>query len=117
MPFARSREGEAERWLRVLRRLDRTGSALAQLGVPDGPLESSAEARSAYFNPATSIEAVENRACMYARGRGGRVVGTIDLLFGVLAIYGADLSKALYRHGVTREELLKHLAMQVAEVR
>lgn len=113
VPFARSPEGEAERWLRVLRRMERTGDALGELGVSDRPLESPAEARVAYCNGGASIPQVAERAAMYARARGGRVVGAIDLLFGVLAIYGKDFSKALYRHGVTREQLLDHLTMQV----
>jgi hypothetical protein len=59
---------------------------------------------------------VTERSKTYARARGGHVVGSIDLLFGLLAFYGKDFSKALYRRGVTREELLQHLATQV-EVR
>ena len=116
VPFARSREGEAERWLRVLRRLERTGEALAELGVEDRPLESPAEARIAYADDGgASVQDVSERAEMYARARGGRVVGTIDLLFGVLGVYGRDFSKALYRAGVARELLLDHLTMQVEE--
>ena len=116
VPFARSRQGEAERWLRILRRLERTGDALAALGVEDGPLESPAEARMAFeHDPAVSVQDVSERAEMYARARGGRVVGTIDLLFGVLGTYGKDFSKALYRSGVARELLLDRLTMQVEE--
>lgn len=116
VPFARSREGEAERWLRVLRRLERTGDALASLGVSDGPLESPAEARLEHEGDAgIAVHEVAARAAMYARGRGGGVVGTIDLLFGVLSVYGKDFSKALYRAGVPRELLLDHLTMQVEE--
>jgi len=116
VPFARSREGEAERWLRVLRRLERTGEALSALGVPDGPLESPAEARMAFeHEPEVAIQDVAGRAEMYARARGGDVVGTIDLLFGVLGTYGRDFSKALYRCGAPRELLLDRLTMQVEE--
>jgi len=117
IPYARSRQGEAERWLRILRRLERTGDALASLGVPDGPLESAAEARMSPYGhePAVSVAEVAERAQMYASARGGRVVGTIDLLFGVLGTYGQDFSKALYRCGVARELLLDHLTMQVEE--
>jgi len=116
IPYARSRQGEAERWLRILRRLERTGEALGALGVEDGPLESPAEARMAYEgDPDFSVQDVAERAEMYARARGGKVVGTIDLLFGVLGTYGNDFSKALYRHGVVRELLLDHLTMQVEE--
>jgi hypothetical protein len=116
IPYARSREGEAERWLRVLRRLERTGEALGALGVPDGPLESPAEAQSGVEDDGNgSVQEVEERAKMYARARGGQVVGTIDLLFGVLGVYGRDFSRALYRSGVPREMLLDHLTMQVEE--
>jgi hypothetical protein len=116
VPFARSRQGEAERWLRIMRRLERTGEALAALGVPDGPLESPAEARLAYeSDPEVSVGEVADRAEMYARARGGDVVGTIDLLFGVLGTYGKDFSKALYRCGAPRELLLDRLTMQVEE--
>jgi hypothetical protein len=114
VPFARSRQGEAERWLRIMRRLERTGEALAALGVPDGPLESPAEARMAYeSDPEVSVNEVADRAEMYARARGGDVIGTIDLLFGVLGTYGKDFSKALYRCGAPREMLLDRLTMQV----
>ena len=116
VPYARSRQGEAERWLRILRRLERTGDALATLGVPDGPLESPAEARMAYEgDPSVSVQDVAERAEMYARARGGKLIGTIDLLFGVLGTYGRDFSKALYRAGVPRELLLDQLTMQVEE--
>lgn len=115
VPFARSREGEAERWLRVLRRLERTGEALAALGVKDGPLESPAEARVQAERENGSVWEVAERSAMYARARGGDVVGTIDLLFGVLGVYGKDFTKALYRAGVARELLLDHLTMQVDE--
>lgn len=116
VPFARSRQGEAERWLRVLRRLERTGEALGALGVPDGPLESPAEARMGFeHEPEVAIDDVQERAEMYARARGGNLVGTIDLLFGVLGTYGKDFSKALYRCGAPRELLLDRLTMQVEE--
>jgi hypothetical protein len=97
-----------------MRRLERTGEALAALGVPDGPLESPAEARMAYeSDPEVSVSEVADRAEMYARARGGDVVGTIDLLFGILGTYGRDFSKALYRCGAPRELLLDRLTMQV----
>jgi hypothetical protein len=116
VPYARSQQGEAERWLRILRRLERTGDALGALGVADGPLESPAEARMSYEGePSVSVEEVAERAEMYAHARGGEVIGTIDLLFAVLGTYGRDFSKALYRSGVARELLLDHLTMQVEE--
>ena len=41
MPFARTPEDEAERWLRVLRTHGEAGIALHALGVSEGPLETS----------------------------------------------------------------------------
>ena len=103
IPYARSRQGEAERWLRILRRLERTGEALAALGMPDGPLESPAEARMAFEGDprCRSRRSPSGRRCTPARAA-GTVIGTIDLLFGVLGSYGKDFSKALYRCGVRR---------------
>ena len=39
MPFARTPEGEAERWLRVLRLHGESGIALQALGVSEGPFD------------------------------------------------------------------------------
>jgi hypothetical protein len=39
MPFARTPEAEAERWLRILRLHGEVGSALQALGVSEGPLQ------------------------------------------------------------------------------
>ena len=39
IPFARSREEEAERWLRILRLHGEAGAALQALGVSEAPLE------------------------------------------------------------------------------
>jgi hypothetical protein len=42
--------------------------------------------------------------------RGAPMLGTLDLLFAVLAVYGADFDRALYVRGSSREELLGALA-------
>ena len=44
MPFARTPEAEAERWLRVLRLHGEVGAALQALGVSEGPLHAPEEA-------------------------------------------------------------------------
>ena len=55
MPFARTPEDEAERWLRVLRTYGEAGIALKALGVSEGPLETSREI-SPETSRATSLE-------------------------------------------------------------
>src|SRR5205807_6078330 len=39
LPFAGSREEQAERWLRILRMYGDSGAILQRLGVSEGPLE------------------------------------------------------------------------------
>ena len=79
MPFARSPEAEAERWLRILRLHGEAGTALQALGVSEGPLEAHGAAapsgergnRGAGMM-ATSVAAVTEDAVQVARQRGAR---------------------------------------------
>jgi hypothetical protein len=113
MGFAHSREDEAERWLRVLRMHGRVGEALQGLGVPEAPLMT-------YARPAPSpsaappvdsdpVDVVCRRAVRMANARAADRVGTLDLLFAVLATYGGAFDRALYIRGTSREELLERL--------
>src|SRR3954447_1552474 len=99
MPFAHSREDEAERWLRVLRMHGRVGEALQALGVPEAPLMT--DARPAPSPGATppsggSVDAICRRAVRMADARTADRVGTLDVLFAVLATYGQAFDRALY---------------------
>jgi hypothetical protein len=51
MPFARTAEDEAERWLRILRMHGEAGIALQALGVSEGPLEGVAGSASPHASP------------------------------------------------------------------
>ena len=113
LPFAHSREDEAERWLRVLRMHGRVGEALQALGVPEAPLMT-------YARPAPSptavppgsgdpVDAICRRAVRLANARAADRVGTIDILFSVFATYGGAFDRALYIRGTSREELLERL--------
>jgi hypothetical protein len=114
MSFAYSREDEAERWLRVLRMHGRVGEVLQGLGVPEAPLMT-------YARPAPSpaavspdgggdpVDAICRRAVRMANARAADRVGTLDILFAVLATYGAAFERALYVRGTSREELLERL--------
>ena len=111
VPFAGSTEQEAERWLRVLRMHGQVGCALQALGVGEAPLETAAEPAAAGRRRAFTdvVEEVTSRAYAFARRRGARAVGTVDVLFGVLYLYGQTFDRELYRRGTTREELLDRL--------
>jgi hypothetical protein len=114
MGFAYSREDEAERWLRVLRMHGRVGEVLQALGVPEAPLMTYARpAPSRSAGPLASgdpVEAICRRAVRMANGRAADRVGTLDLLFAVLATYGQAFDRALYVRGTSRDELLERLA-------
>src|SRR3954453_18358409 len=113
MSFAHSREDEAERWLRVLRMHGRVGETLQALGVPEAPLMT--HARPAPTTDAAPpagddpVDAICRRATRMAEARAADRIGTIDILFGVLANYGGAFDRALYIRGTSREELLERL--------
>jgi hypothetical protein len=112
MAFAHSAEDQAERWLRALRLHGRVGSALQALGVGEAPLMTRAEPRApgpAAPNGDVAQRAVD-RACELACLRDAPCVGTVDLLFALLEIYGGLLDRALYLRGASREELVERLA-------
>jgi hypothetical protein len=116
MPFARTRQDEAERWLRVLRLHGEAGIALQALGVSEGRLPGLSG--SAGRTPAAAGDAeqrdavaqVSERALAIAARRGASGIGTIDLLLAVIEIYGEDFDRVLRAHGTDRDEVLARLA-------
>jgi hypothetical protein len=108
MAFARSPEDEAERWLRALRMHGRVGEALQALGVPEGPLMT--DARRPDSQPSdSSVTSICRCAAHMADARAADRVGTVDILFAVLATYGSAFDRALYVRGTSRDELLERL--------
>jgi hypothetical protein len=113
LPFARSPEAEAERWLRILRLHGRAGFALQALGVSEAPLEPSTGEQGA--RPAQTredrdvIAAVTDAAARLARERGARALGTSDVLLAVMEVYGADFERVLRAHGTDRDEVLERI--------
>jgi len=118
MAFARSSEDQVERWLRALRLHGQVGCALQALGVGEAPLMTRAEPFAPGPAPPSGdvAERVVERAGELALRRGGRCVGTVDLLFALFEVYGGLMDRALYQRGASREELVEHLAT-TAEVR
>ena len=114
MPFARSAEDEAERWLRAMRLHGLVGRALQALGVGEAPLMTASEqpdapAGAPPLGPKVA-EQVSRRAHDFAAARAGETIGTADLLFAVADLYGQRFERALYLRGTSREELVERLA-------
>jgi hypothetical protein len=113
MPFAHSAEDEAERWLRALRLHGQVGAALQALGVGEAPLMTGSDP--APDGPGTPplgadvLDEVTRRAGDFAGAREAETVGTPDLLFAVLDVYGKLFDRMLYLRGTSREELVERL--------
>jgi hypothetical protein len=123
IPFARTPEDEAERWLRVLRLQGEVGSAMQALGVSEESIELHPEnghagpAASAPHagEPATAdhadvIVTVVERAARIAAERRAAGVTTTDILLAVLDVYGSVFERALRAHGTDTGEVLERLA-------
>jgi hypothetical protein len=115
VPFAASKEDEAERWVRVMRLHGQVGQAMQALGIGEAPLESPAVPRAVRLirdrtDPAQVVEQVEVRALELAAERRAQLVSTVDIFFAVLDIYSTTFERALYARGATRVELIAELS-------
>jgi hypothetical protein len=117
MPFARSAQAEAERWLRILRLHGQAGVALQALGVSEAPLEAPADdgleeqSNGKHEGGRDVVAAVTDSAVRAAGRRGARAVATSDVLVAVMDIYGADFDRVLRVHGTDRDEVLGRLGV------
>jgi hypothetical protein len=114
VPFAASREDEAERWVRVMRLHGQVGLAMQGLGLGEAPLESPATPRAVRLNQTRDhtgavVEQVEARAMELAAERRAQLVSTVDIFFALLDVYGHSFERALYARGTTRLELIREL--------
>jgi hypothetical protein len=123
IPFARTPEDEAERWLRVLRLHGEVGSAMQALGVSEesiklhpenghvAPVASASRAgESSPSGDADVIVTVVECASRIAAERGAAGVTTTDILLAVLDVYGPVFERALRAHGTDTGEVLERLA-------
>jgi hypothetical protein len=118
IPFARTPEDEAERWLRLLRLHGEVGAALQALGVSEDSLRAHAgesvdgERFADAVNPdhRDVIALVTEHAARVAIGRGAAGIGTIDVLMAVMEVYGTVFERALHAHGTDADEVLQRLA-------
>jgi hypothetical protein len=115
MPFARTPEDEAERWLRVLRLHGEVGIALQALGVSEGSLQVQEEGTDRAHTAPASVDdrdvvaQVTEDAGHIASRRGANGVATTDVLMAVMHFYGADFDRVLRAHGTDRDEVIERL--------
>ncbi|MGO9489737.1 MAG: hypothetical protein ACLQBB_12000 [Solirubrobacteraceae bacterium] len=117
IPFARSPEAQAERWLRILRLHGRAGAALQALGVSEAPLEGAGEDDHVAADQPVGedvVAKVGQTAALVAGRRGSPSVGTRDVLIAVMEVYGAEFDHVLRAHGTDRDEVLARLDLQAA---
>ncbi|HEX3910211.1 MAG TPA: hypothetical protein VHW67_05865 [Solirubrobacteraceae bacterium] len=122
IPFARTPEDEAERWLRVLRLHGEVGTVLQSLGVSEDSITMHPEnghhagATNAGAGAGTDgerrdvIELVGDSAARIAITRGAGGVATTDVLMALLQVYGPVFERALRAHGTDADEVLERLA-------
>ena len=117
IPFAVSREDEAERWVRLLRLHGQVGLALQALGVGEAPLSTTAQphavrvlrSRPLGEDPVADVTLAARRL---ASKRGARAAATVDVLFAVIGVYGKTFDRALYIRGTSVEELIERLPVE-----
>jgi hypothetical protein len=116
IPFARTPEDQAERWLRVLRLHGEVGVALQALGVSEVPLRAPGEsidgdrfAAAANLEDQDVIGRVTETAAGIAAERGVPGLGTTEVLMAVMQVYGTVFERALRAHGTDAKEVLERL--------
>jgi hypothetical protein len=88
------------------------GATLQALGVGEAPLMTEHEQSEGAGTPTLGpdvLDDVTRRAAEVAAAREAGTVGTADLLFAVLDVYGKLFDRALYLRGTGREELVEKL--------
>lgn len=121
MPFARTPQDQAERWLRLLRLHGQAGVALQSVGVGEGPLrapfpsnasaasQATAEGAPARGDDRDMADQVAVHARRIAAERGLPGVTTAELLLAVMRVYGAHFDSVLQAYGTDRAEVIERL--------
>ena len=96
----------------ALRLHGQVGAALQGLGVGESPLMAEGEEVPDQETPTLGpdvLDEVTRRAGEFAAARSADTVGTADLMFAVLDVYGKLFDRTLYLRGTSREELTERL--------
>ncbi len=114
LPFARTREDEVERWLRVLRLHGDVATSLQSVGIgeaalqrPHKPVSSPGLGREP--NGTDAVDLVTERAGRIAAEHGAVSVSTTEVLRAVMDVYGEDFDRVLESYGTDRAEVLERL--------
>jgi anti-anti-sigma factor len=113
MPFARSADDQAERWLRALRNHGESGALLASLGLTETALdepEHDDHTESSERGDPDAVTTVTREASRIAIERGAPKLGTLDVLMAVTQVYGPTFYRVLAAHSVDPAELTAHMA-------
>jgi hypothetical protein len=114
LPFARTREDEVGRWLRVLRLHGDVAASLQSVGIGEAPLERphkpvNSPGVGREPNGTDAVELVTERAGRIAEEHGAPSVTSTDVLRAVMDVYGEDFDRVLESYGSDRGELLERL--------
>jgi hypothetical protein len=114
MPFARTREDEVERWLRVLRLHGDVATSLQSVGIGEAPLQRphkpvSSPGLGREPNGTDAVDLVTERAGRIAAEHEAASVSTTDVLRAVMDVYGEDFDRVLQSYGTDRAEVLERL--------
>jgi hypothetical protein len=95
------------------------GSILQALGVGEAPLMTGSEHDHSEGHGTPNmgpdiLDEVTERAEQFASTREAETVGTPDILFAVLDVYGKLFDRALYLRGTSRDELVERLTSAAA---
>ncbi|HEV7363276.1 MAG TPA: hypothetical protein VGN71_02715 [Solirubrobacteraceae bacterium] len=114
LPFARTREDEVERWLRVLRLHGDVATSLQSVGIgeaalqrPHKPVSSPGLGREP--NGTDAVDLVTERAGRIAAEHEAASINTTDVLRAVMDVYGENFERVLQSYGTDRAEVLERL--------
>lgn len=118
MAFAGSRQEEVERWLRALRLYGEAGATLRAVGLDEASDAGAAPVATRPFPDAAAdpdtLACIITCAEQFALQRHASAVGTVDLLFAVMRVYGEAFDHALALRGTDRNELVERLGAGLA---
>jgi hypothetical protein len=114
LPFARTREDEIERWLRLLRLHGDVAASLQSVGIGETPLQRahkpvSSPGLAREPNGTDAVDLVTRRAGIIAAEHGAVSVSSTEVLRAVMDVYGEDFDRVLLSYGTDRDEVLERL--------